>query len=77
MPEEQNIRRGPSPFSAPPYRADVRAAMIRDLATLASGTGPLDPAASAKIARLYQERLEGPMRTHEAGHRVRTGLMVA
>ena len=77
MLEEQNILRGLSPIAVSPYRADVRAAMIRDLATLASGAGPLDPVAGAMIARLYQERLDGPLGTREAGHRVRTGLMVA
>lgn len=60
-----------------PHRADVRAAMIRDLATLSSGDGPLDPAASAVIARLYHGRLEGTHPEYERGHRVRTGLMVA
>jgi hypothetical protein len=60
-----------------PHRADVRAAMIRDLATLSSGDGPLDAAAGAVIARLYQGRLDGTHLEYEVGHRVRTGLMVA
>jgi hypothetical protein len=51
--------------------------MIRDLATLSSGDGPLDAAAGAVIARLYQGRLDGTHLEYEVGHRVRTGLMVA
>ena len=63
--------------AALPHRADVRAAIIRDLATFASVNGPLNPADSAAIAHLYRSRLDGTHAQYEVGHRVRTGLMVA
>ncbi len=63
--------------AASSHRADLRGAIIRDLATFANVNGPLDPAASAAIAHLYRSRLDGTHSQYEVGHRVRTGLMVA
>ena len=63
--------------AASSHLADLRAAIIRDLATFANENGPLDPAARAAIAHLYRSRLDGTHAQYEVGHRVRTGLMVA